>query len=171
MQRKSFSKMQCPVARSLEEVGEGWSFLILRDVFIGVRRFQDLEVRLGISASTLTRRLSQLCRHGLLRAHAYEQRPRRYEYSLTEKGEDLLHVLVALGAWGNRWFTQAIVPVNAHSGARIEPVLMDRVTGRELRAGDVALAAGPEASPKMRSFLDPPLVLGRKAARISLEAR
>ncbi|HET9929105.1 MAG TPA: helix-turn-helix domain-containing protein [Polyangiaceae bacterium] len=162
--------MSCPIALSLEEVGEAWSLLILRDVFMGVRRFHDLELRLGISASTLTRRLAELCRKGLLHATLYEQKPKRYEYTLTDKGEDLLEVLLALGAWGNRWLTQVIVPVDANTGARVDPVLVDRVTGRRLSAGQVALAAGRDASSKMREFLKPPRKLGRCAPTLVLEA-
>jgi len=171
MQRKSFSRMACPIARSLEEVGEGWSLLILRDVFIGVRRFQDLELRLGISASTLTRRLECLCRRGLLEAHAYAERPPRYEYTLTEKGEDLLHVLLALGAWGNRWFTESIVAVDAQTGARLDLVVVDRASGRRLQRGQVALGPGRNASPKLRAFLSPPRVLGTAAPRVLIEAK
>lgn len=162
--------MPCPIARSLEEVGDAWSLLILRDVFIGVRRFHDLELRLGISASTLTRRLSVLCGHGLLRAKAYEEKPKRYEYTLTDKGEDLLEVLLALGAWGNRWLTRTIVPVDARTGARVEPILIDRATGQRLRAGHVALGAGPDASERMREFLDPPRQLGQSAPTLVMEA-
>lgn len=171
VQRKSFSRMPCPIARSLEEVGEAWSFLILRDVFIGVRRFHDLEQRLGISASTLTRRLSQLCRHGLLEARAYAGKPKRYEYVLTRKGEDLLDVLLALGAWGNRWLTRSIVPVDADTGARLDPVLVDRATGRRLSPGKVALAAGPDAKGKTKGFLQPPRLLGQAAPTLTLEER
>ncbi|MGC4089064.1 MAG: helix-turn-helix domain-containing protein [Polyangiaceae bacterium] len=171
MQRKSFSRMPCPIARSLEVVGEGWSLLILRDVFIGVRRFQDLEQRLGISSSTLTRRLAHLCRHGLLDAHAYAERPTRWEYTLTAKGEDLLQVLLAIGAWGNRWFTDAIVPVDAQSGTRVEPVLVDRASGLALTAGNVALAAGPGANVKLRAFLEPPRLLGAAASRVDVGGR
>lgn len=161
--------MPCPIARSLEEVGDGWSLLILRDVFIGVRRFHDLERRLGISASTLTRRLADLCRHEVLRAEAYAARPTRWEYTLTEKGEDLLEVLLALGAWGNRWFTQSIVPVDARTGQRLDPILVDRATGQPLRAGSVALGAGPDASAKLREFLDPPRRLGQCAPTLTWE--
>lgn len=161
--------MPCPIARSLEQVGDGWSLLILRDVFIGVRRFHDLELRLGISASTLTRRLSDLCRHEVLRAEAYESRPQRWEYTLTEKGEDLLEVLLALGAWGNRWLTESIVPVDPSSGQRLSPILVDRATGQRLRAGSVALGAGPGASAKLREFLDPPRPLGQCAKTLSWE--
>jgi DNA-binding HxlR family transcriptional regulator len=163
--------MPCPIAQTIDEVGEAWSFLILRDVFIGVRRFHDLERRLGISASTLTRRLARLCRRELLEAHAYAERPKRYEYRLTSKGEDLLEVLLALGAWGNRWLTQSIVPVDARTGARLDPVLVDRASGRRLKAGSVALAAGPDAPPVTKGFLQSPRVLGKRAPTLTMEAK
>jgi DNA-binding HxlR family transcriptional regulator len=163
--------MCCPIARSLEEVGDAWSLLILRDVFVGVRRFQDLELRLGITSSTLTRRLEALCQRGLLEAHAYAEHPARYEYVLTAKGEDFLPVLLALGAWGNRWFTEAIVQLDPETGERLDPVLVDKQSGRVLKAGTVALGAGPGAPPPVRDFLKLPRLLGKQAPRVALEVR
>lgn len=171
MQRKSFARMDCPVARTLDVIGEAWSMLVLRDVFLGVRRFQDLELRLGIPTSTLTRRLDGLCAHGLLEARTYAERPRRHEYVLTPKGEDLLPVLLAIGAYGNRWFTRAIVPVSTLTGKRVVPVLVDARTGQRLEPRTVALTAGPDAAPELRALLDPPRPLGRHAARIGGDER
>jgi DNA-binding HxlR family transcriptional regulator len=160
VQRKSFSEVPCPIAQSLEQVGEAWCLLILRDVFLGVRRFQDLERRLGIAPSTLTRRLGALCERGLLTQRVYAERPTRWEYSLTSKGADLLPVLLALGAWGNRWLTRAIIQVDPESGRELEPVLIDRRSGRQLDSTSVALAAGPDAPPSSRAALTPPRRLG-----------
>jgi DNA-binding HxlR family transcriptional regulator len=160
VQRKSFSEMPCPIAQSLEQIGEAWCLLILRDVFLGVRRFQDLERRLGIAPSTLTRRLGVMCERGLLTQRIYAERPTRHEYFLTPKGEDLLPVLLALGAWGNRWLTRAIVQVDPASGRLLEPVLIDRQSGRVLDASSVALAAGPDAQPASIAALTPPRRLG-----------
>lgn len=158
--------MECPIARSLEQLGEGWRLLILREVFLGVRRFHDLERRLSIPASTLTRRLNVLCEHGLLSPHAYAERPTRYEYTLTPKGEDTLPVLLAIGAWGNRWLTTAIVQVDPRTGERCEPMLVDRNTGHELCAGQVALAAGPDAQHELREALATPRVLGARGSEV-----
>src|SRR5438045_578321 len=101
MHPASFAQMECPIARSLDEIGEWWSLLILREAFKGVRCFADFETGLGIAPSTLTRRLKRLCKHGLLRRRRYQSHPPRDEYELTDKGWDLLPAVLALGAWGN----------------------------------------------------------------------
>ena len=104
MQRKSFGNMQCPIARSLERVGEWWSILILRDAFHGLTRFDEFQKSLDIAPNTLTRRLSALVDAGLLMRRSYSQHPPRYEYLLTERGRDFRPVLWALLAWGNKHF-------------------------------------------------------------------
>jgi len=159
MQRKSFSEMPCPIAQALDTVGEAWCLLILRELFLGFRRFQELEQRLGITASTLTRRLNELTRRGLVAARVYAQRPTRSEYVLTPMGEDLFPVILALGAWGNRWLTRAIVPVDPHTESPLEPVLVDQQSRRELTLGTVALAAGPDAPKLLRQQLAVPRLL------------
>jgi DNA-binding HxlR family transcriptional regulator len=168
MQRASFADMECPIARAAEEVGEGWSLLILRNAFLGARTFQEFEERLGIVASTLARRLAALCERGLLVRRQYQSKPARDEYVLSEKGLDLLPVLMALAAWGNRWLARDgawLVPVDLESGAPIEPILVDRRTARPLRAGDIGLVAGPGASKELRRALRAPVALGSRAAR------
>ncbi|HTU64235.1 MAG TPA: helix-turn-helix domain-containing protein [Polyangiales bacterium] len=151
--------MPCPIAQALDTVGEAWCLLILRELFLGFRRFQELEQRLGITASTLTRRLNELTRRGLVEARVYSERPTRSEYVLTAMGEDLLPVILALGAWGNRWLTRAIVPVDAETATPVEPVLVDRRSGRELKLGKIALAAGPDAPKVVRQQLAVPRLL------------
>ena len=98
MQRKSFADMTCPIARSLEHVGEWWSMLILRDAFGGTTRFDDFQQSLGIAPNMLTRRLAALVEAGLLERRRYSERPPRDEYVLTERGRDFKPVLVALVA-------------------------------------------------------------------------
>ena len=97
------------------------------------------------------------------------ERPLRHEYALTPKGEDLLPVLLALGAWGNRWLTRAIVPVDPATGERFDPVLVDRESGRLLCSGGVALAAGPDAPAAVRRHLSTPRVLGASPSPSSAE--
>ncbi len=94
----------CPVARSLAIVGERWTILVLRDLFLyGPRKFQDFERSLaGIGPNTLSARLKALEAHGLVRRQLYEQHPPRAEYVLTEKGRELRPVLKALRAWGEK---------------------------------------------------------------------
>ena len=102
MERKSFQDINCSVAQCLEVVGEWWTMLIVRDVFLGVRRFDALQRRLGISRNVLTQRLDKLVDVGVLRREVYQERPVRHEYRLTEKGRDLWPVLTAMRQWGDR---------------------------------------------------------------------
>ena len=102
MQRKSFGNMQCPIARSLERVGEWWSILILRDAFYGLTRFDEFQKSLGVAPNMLTRRLNALVEGGLLERQRYSERPPRHEYRLTEAGRDARSIAFALLAWGNR---------------------------------------------------------------------
>src|ERR1700704_1369585 len=104
MQRKSFADMTCPIARSLEHVGEWWSMLILRDAFGGTTHFDDFHHSLGIAPNMLARRLAALVEAGLLERRRYSERPPRDEYVLTARGRDFRPVLWALLAWGNRHF-------------------------------------------------------------------
>lgn len=159
--------MQCPIARSLEETGDWWSMLILRTAFMGVRRFQDFETRLGIAPNTLARRLEALTDCELLVRRTYSERPLREEYELTPKGLDFLPVLLSLAAWGNRWLAPegvAIECVDPETGRTIEPVVVDRDTGRELNAGTVALRAGPGARPAVKRGLERWVLLGGAGA-------
>jgi DNA-binding HxlR family transcriptional regulator len=97
---RTYSEQTCTIARALEVVGERWTLLILRDAFLGVRRFDDFQARLEISRTVLTRRLSDLVEVGLLRREPYQQRPVRYDYLLTERALELWPALVGLAQWG-----------------------------------------------------------------------
>jgi DNA-binding HxlR family transcriptional regulator len=135
MQRKSFGTMQCPIARSLERVGEWWSILILRDAFRGLTRFDQFQTSLGIAPNMLTRRLAALVESGLLEKRAYSEHPPRFEYVLTERGRDFRPVLWALLAWGNKHFAPegpSVVVVDSKTGDVADPVLVDRRSGRPL---------------------------------------
>ena len=112
--------MQCPIARSLERVGEWWSILILRDAFHGLTRFDEFQKSLGIAPNMLTRRLNALVEAGLLERRRYSERPPRDEYVLTERGRDFRPVLWALLAWGNKHFAPegpSVVLVDGGDGA------------------------------------------------------
>src|SRR6476659_11380208 len=102
MQHKSFEKMSCPIARSLERVGEWWSMLIMRDALHGMKRFDEFQKSLGIAPNMLTRRLNALVEAGLLERRRYSERPPRDEYLLTERGRDFRTVLWYQLAWGNK---------------------------------------------------------------------
>ena len=153
MRRKSFGNMQCPIARSLERVGEWWSILILRDASLGLTRFDEFQESLGIAPNILTRRLKALVETGLLERRRYNERPPRDEYVLTQAGCDFRPVLWALLAWGNKHFAPegaSVVIVDSQTGVEAEPVLVDRKSGRPLAAPAFRSAAGPAADARTR---------------------
>src|ERR1700759_1376555 len=132
MQRKSFGDMQCPIARSLERVGEWWSILILRDAFAGMTRFDQFQKSLGISPNMLTRRLAGLVEAGLRERRRYSTKPPRDEYLLTARGRDFRPVLLTLLAWGNRHFAPegaSVVLADEATGRIADPILVDRNSG------------------------------------------
>jgi DNA-binding HxlR family transcriptional regulator len=135
MQHKSFETMQCPIARSLERVGEWWSILILRDAFLGLTRFDQFQKSLDIAPNILARRLNALVDAGLLGRRSYSARPPRDEYVLTARGRDFRPVLWAILAWGNKHFAPegpTVVVVDSETGEQAEPILIDRRSGRLL---------------------------------------
>lgn len=157
MKRKSFEAMQCPVARSLERVGEWWSMLIVRDAFYGIRRFDDFVQSLGIAPNILSRRLSDLVDAGLLERRPYSTRPKRYEYVLTEQGRDFRPVLLALMAWGNRHFAPegpAIVLTDTETGLPVELAQVDLRTGERIARGRHVVLAGPAANEHTRASVE-----------------
>jgi DNA-binding HxlR family transcriptional regulator len=149
MQRKSFRKAPCPVARSLDRVGEWWSILIVRECFHGSTRFDQFQQALGIAPNMLARRLAGLVEAGMLEKRLYSKHPPRHEYVLTECGRDFEGVLVALHAWGNRHFApegQSVMLVNARTGKPADPVVVDRNSRRPLHDTAFRLAPGPAAA-------------------------
>jgi DNA-binding HxlR family transcriptional regulator len=154
MERKRFDTMTCPIARSLEHVGEWWSMLILRDAFAGLTRFDEFERSLGIAPNMLSRRLSTLVEAGMLEKRRYSERPVRDEYVLTERGRDFRSVLFALMAFGNRHFAPegpSVILVDAASGAVADPVLVDRHSGRLLVEPEFKVVAAPGVPRSTRS--------------------
>jgi DNA-binding HxlR family transcriptional regulator len=127
MERKSLAHLQCPIARSVDRVGEWWSILILRDASQGLTRFDQFQKSLGIGSNILTRRLQALVEDGMLERRRYSERPPRDEYLLTERGRDFQPVLWALVA-----------------------LLVDRASLRPLTQGVFRTAAGPAANEGIR---------------------
>jgi DNA-binding HxlR family transcriptional regulator len=153
MQRKSFDRMPCPIARSLEHVGEWWSMLILRDALHGFTRFDQFQKSLGIAPNMLTRRLNALVEAGLLERRRYSERPPRDEYVPTARGRDFQPVLIALLTWGNKHFAPegaSVQLINTQTGAPVEPILVDPATGRTIQKPDYAFAPGPAAPERTR---------------------
>lgn len=115
MRHKSLAKEKCAIARCLGIVGEWWNLLIVREAFSGVSKFADFQKRLGIARNILTIRLKQLVEHGILQTQSGGGL--RLEYVLTEKGYDLIYILIALEQWGNKWLL---------TGTRPSPILVDK---------------------------------------------
>ena len=149
MQRTDFGEMACSIARTLDVIGEPWSPLILRDIWVGFTRFEQLQADLGISRKVLTERLNHLVDRGVLERRAYDRRP-RWEYVLTEKGLELVDVLMVMVAWGDKWLAGAAgAPVlyRHHACGEISHVdLTCAHCGKPMHARDVDVLPGPGAA-------------------------
>lgn len=153
MKHKNLAAMPCPIARSLERVGEWWSMLIMRDALHGFTRFDQFQTSLGIAPNMLTRRLELLVKAGLLERRRYSERPPRYEYLPTARGRDFRPVLIALLAWGNKHFApegESIVLVDRVTGKAADPILVDRVTNKPITEAAHRFTAGPAAKASTR---------------------
>jgi DNA-binding HxlR family transcriptional regulator len=145
MHHKSFADMACPIARSLERVGEWWSMLILRDAFAGKTRFDEFQTSLGIAPNMLTRRLAALVEAGMLERRPYSERPLRHDYRLTERGRDFRTVLLAMLDFGHRHFPVeggGARIVDAKTGVTAEAMLVDRRSGKPLVGPDYRIVRG-----------------------------
>lgn len=147
MDRISFADMRCTLGRSLEVIGDWWTPLILRDLFLGVSRFDDLVEDLGISRNLLARRLRWLVGSGVVEKRAYSQRPLRHDYVLTRAGEELVPVLLALSTWGDRWVRpREGVPmrfVHKTCGGDLKAQVTCGHCGGAVEAADVVARPGP----------------------------
>ncbi len=151
MQRTDFSEMTCSIARSLAVAGEPWSPLVLRDVWVGIRRFDDIQRDLGISRKVLAERLRHLVDAGMLERRPYSERPPRHEYVLTPKGFEFVDVLMALAAWGDRWTAGDAGPpaLRRHRtcGEITQIEMHCGSCGEILSSAEVDVEAGPGAGP------------------------
>jgi DNA-binding HxlR family transcriptional regulator len=148
MLEREYQGQNCSVARALEIVGERWTLLIIRDVFLGLRRFDQFQESLGIARNVLTDRLNWLVGEGILERVRYSERPRRHEYQLTPKGSDLLLPLTALRQWGDKYLSEK-PPTLVRRKNDKKPVVVGLVApgADELRAEQVELVPGPGATP------------------------
>ena len=128
MLNRTYDDQDCSIARTLEILGERWTLLIVRDIFNGSRRFDQLQDGLGIARNVLATRLGRLIEEGVIEKRAYRERPVRHEYFLTEKGLDLWPVLIAMLAWGDRYAT----PGRPADGDSPQGLRRDRRRAREL---------------------------------------
>lgn len=159
--------MHCPIARSLERIGEWWSILILRDAMHGLTRFDEFQKSLGIAPNMLTRRLNALVEAGLLVKERYSEHPPRDEYRLTERGRDFRPVMLSLLAWGNKHFAPegpSVQIVHRKTGQIADPVVVDGHTGNPLNVPDYQCVAGPGADDRIRKrYASATLLEGQKS--------
>jgi DNA-binding HxlR family transcriptional regulator len=147
MQRTDFAGMACSIARSLAVAGEPWSPLVIRDVYVGITRFDDLQRDLGISKKVLAERLKHIVEAGKLERRPYSERPPRHEYVLTRMGQEFMDVLMAMVAWGDRWTAGDAGPpvLYRHHAcgeiAHVEPRCS--VCGERMRSTDIDVLPGP----------------------------
>ena len=150
MQRTQFADMACSIARTLDVIGEPWSPLILRDVFVGINRFDQLQADLGISRKVLAQRLAWLVEQGVMQRRQYSDRPPRHEYTLTAKGQELCDLLLVMVGWGDRWTAgDAGPPVlyRHHACGEIAHAeLHCSHCDRPMRATDIDTLPGPGAA-------------------------
>jgi DNA-binding HxlR family transcriptional regulator len=147
MQRTDFAEMECSIARTMAIAGEPWSPLVIRDVYIGINRFDDLQRHLGISRKVLAERLRHLVDAGILERRPYSERPLRHEYVLTRMGSEFVDVLMAVVAWGDRWTAGEAGPPALYRhrscGQITHAVPHCAVCGEILRSVDVDVEQGP----------------------------
>ena len=150
MRWDSLAKENCSLARTLAVIGDRWTLLILRDAFLRVRRFEDFEVSLKIARQVLSERLASLVEHGILARVAYQERPARYEYRLTEKGLELYPALISLVHWGDKHYATKDGPPVLHKhlkcGHDFRSVMTCSECAEPLTARDVAARASTPAS-------------------------
>lgn len=159
MKTKSFAGMRCSVAAALEMIGDRWTLLLLRDMGLGLTKFDDFRASTGIPNGTLTTRLRDLEAHGIVERFQYSERPPRDEYRLTEKGRDLWKVNVALREWGDRWDASGyaaptIELVDRKTNRQPRLALVDPETGRAVPLNRIDLRAGPGADEQTHKLLN-----------------
>ena len=145
MLKHDYENQNCSIARALEVVGERWTLLIVRDAFLGIRRFEQFQESLGIARNVLTERLNRLVDEGVLKRVQYSERPERYEYRLTPKGRDLNVSLVGLRQWGDKYLSTTPPQILRRKSdkKRVVAALVPK-DADILRADEVELVPGPE---------------------------
>ena len=144
---REYNNQVCSIARSLEVVGERWSLLIVRNIGLGLNRFEPLRENLGITRSVLTTRLNTLIEYGILEKRQYSEKPPRFEYHLTAKGGDLAPVLLQLMWWGDRYYPEKDGPptiaVHKKCGGPLDHHMVCQKCGESVEPDRVYMKPGP----------------------------
>ena len=155
MRSKGFDGMVCPIAGALAAIGDRWGALILRDLSLGIGRYDEFRRSTGVTNATLSDRLKHLEAQGLVERRLYQSNPERHEYRLTAKGWEIVPVMVALAELGERWDAESggsppLVFVNRHTKAPVRSTLVDQKTGEALKFSDLRPTSGPGADDLVR---------------------
>jgi DNA-binding HxlR family transcriptional regulator len=158
MKAKSFAGMRCSVAGALEAIGDRWAILLIRDLALGLTRYDDLRESSTIPTATLAKRLRHLEARGIVEKVRYQDRPPRDEYRLTEKGRDLWKVTTALREWGDRWDASGygaptVEVVDRETGHELTLALVDPATGQTVPHNRIHYRPGPGADDAVRGLL------------------
>jgi DNA-binding HxlR family transcriptional regulator len=155
MRSKSFEGMVCSIAGVLDALGDRWAVLILRDLSLGLSRYEDLRKSTGVTNATLTDRLRHLEENELIERRLYQAGPDRYDYLLTRKGSEVMLVIQALLQVGDKWAIAAglgppLKFVNRNTGRAVKLALVEEKSGEPVRFRDVWPQAGPGADDLVR---------------------
>lgn len=158
MRKKRFDGMNCTIARALDQVGDWWTLLIIREATQGSTRFDEFQGQLGIARNILTARLERLVELGIMERFPLENRANTEGYRLTRKGEDLYPVIVTLKQWGDRWAAPDGKPttrlVTADSGDEIETITVHGPDGKALSFRDIRFTPGPGATAATKALIE-----------------
>lgn len=158
MKSQKFDPLNGSIAHVLDFLGEGWSMLIIREAFFGIRRFEEFQRHLGIARNILTSRLKKLCENGILERVPIKEGARRHEYLLTTRGKELMPLLIALTQWGDKWVygegNEPIIFSHRETGKPISPIRVHADDGRELRPRELLPTPGPGANDVARERLE-----------------
>lgn len=153
-----FDPQRRSIGHILDTIGEGWSILIVREAFMGVRRFEEFQGRLGIARNILTARLKKLCANEILDRVPVKEGAKRHEYRLTTKGRDMLPLLIALTQWGDKWVygehNEPMMFLDREQGEPIATVEVYSAQGDILQPRDIMIQAGPGSTPETRQRIE-----------------
>jgi DNA-binding HxlR family transcriptional regulator len=158
MKKTPLNTMNCSLANALDQIGDWWTLLILREVIIGCDRFDDIQAALGIARNILSIRLAKLVDHDILERQAISPGAKRTAYRLTTKGAELLPALLALMQWGDRWISgkggEPMIAEEAATARRVPRLILSNANGEPLGVSDIRFQPGPGARPETRAHLD-----------------
>jgi DNA-binding HxlR family transcriptional regulator len=151
---ESFASQNCSIARTLSVLGERWTLLVLRELFLGRRRFDEMQGELGVATNILSRRLATLVDEGIAERRRYREHPERFEYRLTEKGLELQPILLGFLRWGDRHTAgrrgAPLETLHTECGHAFQMVPTCSHCGGEVKAQHVHARPGPGATREQR---------------------